>query len=95
MIERYVIGHNCRGEFDVLETVPDQIQMAKSRLGEPLPFSLQVETYTNREANAGPWLDQLTKIADDEGIDELILREATPMWPHRSMWTALKERFRA
>jgi len=95
LIERYVIGHNCRGEFDVLETVPDQIQMAKSRLGEPLPFSLQVETYTNREANAGPWLDQLTKIADDEGIDELILREATPMWPHRSMWTALKERFRA
>ena len=95
LITAYVIGHNCRGELDVLETVPDQIQMAKVRLGSPMPFALQVETYSNREGIAGDWLDRLIALAEKENIDELILREATPMWPHRSMWRALGQRFGA
>ena len=95
LITAYVIGHNCRSEFDVLETVPDQIQMAKARLGSPVPFALQVETYSNREGIAGEWLDALIDVAESENIDELILREATPMWPHKSMWRALGQRFGA
>lgn len=93
LTQAFVIGHNCRGEFDVLQTVPEQIQMAKARLGDRVPFALQVETYTDREDHAAAWLDKLLAIAEREHIDELILREATPMWPHRNMWTALGERF--
>jgi len=95
LVSRYVIGHTCRGEFDVLETVPHQIAMAKERLGSPVPFALEVETYSNREAVAGDWLDKLIAIAGKENIGELILREATPMWPHTNMWRALGERFNA
>lgn len=94
LITAYVIGHNCRGETEVLETVPDQIQMAKARLGNSVPFALEVETYTNREQTAGKWLDKLIGFAEKERIEELILREATPMWPHKNMWRALRERFK-
>ena len=94
LVENFVIGHNCRCEFDVLENVPDQIHLHRNRLGQhPALNALQVETYTSRESNALAWLDQLIAIAESEGIGELILREATPMWPHKSMWAALRKRF--
>jgi len=94
LVEAFVAGHNCRGEFNVLETVRDQIQLHRKRVGDMIPLqSLQVETYTNRENNAEQWLSSLLSICEDEHIQELILREATPMWPYRKLWAALEKQF--
>jgi hypothetical protein len=91
LIETYTIGHNCRCEFNVLETVEDQITMAKTRLEGRIKFNLQVETYTNRENNAKQWLEKLIEIAEREKIEEIILRESCPMWAYNNMWRAIKE----
>jgi len=94
LIEHFVMGHNCRCEFDVLETVRDQVALHRNRLGpRPQMKALQVETYTDREDQAGAWLDKLLAIAEEEDIKELILREATPMWPYKNLWRVLGERF--
>lgn len=94
LVEQFVMGHNCRCEFDLLETVRDQMARHRNRLGDrPQMKALQVEAYTDREDHAGDWLDDLLAIAGEEGVEELILREATPMWPYKNLWRALRERF--
>jgi len=91
LVGTYTIGHNCGSRPDALETVEDQIGMAKGRLGNTVKFNLEVETYTDREDRAETWLGSIVSIAQREGIDELLLRESCPMWRQRNMWQAIKE----
>jgi|GEM_PF-3927895 len=94
LIESFVMGHNCRGEFDIPATIPDQIRMHRDRLGDCTSLdALQIETYSDREAYADKWLDEIITVAENEGIKELIMREAHSMWTHRNMWQAVQGRF--